>query len=173
MLEVGSARLFLPSAAALLLLPDARPVDHDSKRQRREEREEGREEGRGRVARRLHTPQRSQHSRSFKRAGPRVVGETYQGECPPSCSSLTLPPGIAQPEPPANPITGMGSESHLLEEDHSPSFKVMEKENNFSSMLVWVAFLRSKIHFIFIFQSFLIQTSQNLACSWNSTSLIF
>ena len=48
---------------------------------------------------------------------------------PPSCSSLTLPPGIAQPEPPANPITGMGSESHLLEEDHSPSFKVMEKEN--------------------------------------------
>lgn len=120
-----------PGPPYLHLLPNARPPDHDSKRQRREEQEEGREEGRGRVARRLHTPQRSQHSRSFKRSGPRVVGETYQGEPqhPGRLLADTHPPGIAQPEPPANPITGMGSESHLLEEDHSPSFKVMEKEN--------------------------------------------
>jgi hypothetical protein len=73
--------------------------------------------GRRAVGRRLHlpdrqpsTPQRSHNTRSFKRSGPRPSqGETYQG--------------IAQPEPPAGPITGRGSESHLMEQDAT------EKEN--------------------------------------------
>ena len=108
------------AAAYLQVVPD--PLEmrrpQESKRQRREERREGRREDRDREERagkRVQTPQRSQHTRSFKRAGWKV-GETYQG--------------IAQPEPPPLPITGRGSESHLVEETMESSYsKAMEKEN--------------------------------------------
>ena len=86
----------------------------ESKRQRREGRREERERE-DRTGKRVQTPQRSQHTRSFKRATWKV-GETYQG--------------IAQPEPPPLPITGRGSESHLAEETLESSYsKAMEKEN--------------------------------------------
>merc|ERR1712243_485287 len=64
----------------------------------------------------VNTPHKTQQYRSFRRAGPRVIGETYQG--------------IAQPEPPPNPITGLGSESCLLEtEEDMETLKLREKEN--------------------------------------------
>lgn len=65
----------------------------------------------------LNTPHKTQQYRSFRRAGPRVIGETYQG--------------IAQPEPPPNPITGLGSESCLLETETEDveTLKLREKEN--------------------------------------------
>ena len=103
-----------PRGAYLQILPD--PLElrrpQESKRQRREERERGERTGK----RMQQTPQRSQHTRSFKRATWKV-GETYQG--------------IAQPEPPPLPITGRGSESHLMEEERMESSysKAMEKEN--------------------------------------------
>ena len=51
------------------------------------------------------TPQRCRQTRSFRReGGARLTGlETYQG--------------LPQPEPPSLPITGIGSESNLLEPD--------------------------------------------------------
>lgn len=51
------------------------------------------------------TPQRCRQTRSFRReGGARLTGlETYQG--------------LPQPEPPSLPITGIGSESDLLEPD--------------------------------------------------------
>jgi len=104
------------AGAYLQVLPD--PLElrrpQESKRQKREGRREDRnmEE---RTGKRMQTPQRSQHTRSFKRATWKV-GETYQG--------------IAQPEPPPLPITGRGSESHLAEETMESSYsKAMEKEN--------------------------------------------
>ena len=104
------------AGAYLQVLPDTletrRP--QESKRQRREGRREEREREE-RAGKRVQTPQRSQHTRSFKRATWKV-GETYQG--------------IAQPEPPPLPITGRGSESHLAEETLESSYsKAMEKEN--------------------------------------------
>ena len=94
-------------AAYLQVLPE--PLElrqaQESKRQRREARRAGMREERERVereGRRMQTPQRSPHTRSFQRAGWRAGQETYQG--------------IAQPEPPPLPITGHGSESHLAEE---------------------------------------------------------
>ena len=104
------------AGAYLQVLPD--PLEmrrpQESKRQRREGRREERERE-DRTGKRVQTPQRSQHTRSFKRATWKV-GETYQG--------------IAQPEPPPLPITGRGSESHLAEETLESSYsKAMEKEN--------------------------------------------
>ena len=108
-------------AAYLQVLPE--PLElrqaQESKRQRREARRAGMREDRDRVEREgriMQTPQRSQHTRSFKRAGWRAGQETYQG--------------IAQPEPPPLPITGHGSESHLAEEAMETSYsKAVEKEN--------------------------------------------
>ena len=53
----------------------------------------------------LHTPKRSKHSKSFRRPAPLPLSglETYHG--------------LPQPEPPTATITGMGSESYLVEEE--------------------------------------------------------
>ena len=61
------------------------------------------------------TPQRSRCSRSFRRPAPLPLSgqETYHG--------------LPQPEPPTGPITGMGSESYLAEDDTISLAR--EKEN--------------------------------------------
>ena len=52
-----------------------------------------------------HTPQRTKRSKCFRRPAPLPLSglETYHG--------------LPQPEPPTGPITGMGSESYLAEDD--------------------------------------------------------
>ena len=62
-----------------------------------------------------HTPQRSKNSKSFRRPAPLPLSglETYHG--------------LPQPEPPTGPITGMGSESYLAEDDNISLAR--EKEN--------------------------------------------
>ena len=96
-----------PRGAYLQILPD--PLElrrpQESKRQRREERERGERTGK----RMQQTPQRSQHTRSFKRATWKV-GETYQG--------------IAQPEPPPLPITGQHLPSLAITCHHVPELAI-------------------------------------------------
>ena len=52
-----------------------------------------------------HTPKRIKHSKCFRRPVPLPL------------SGLDTYHGLPQPEPPTSPITGMGSESYLAEED--------------------------------------------------------